>query len=123
MSQNLSSMSPTPSSSRSPLTALSSLPASTPPRSHRRPNPGQADSGIIEDATLTQGGSDTLNIVSLEYLDLVNLYVYLREAMINGKSGIPLNAKGAFAAGRSHYVHTIQPFNKQGSPDVSSPAH
>ncbi|KAK0234081.1 hypothetical protein IW262DRAFT_131794 [Armillaria fumosa] len=55
---------------------------------------GTTDSGIIEDVALTQGGLETLNIVSLEYLDLINLDIYLREATINGKLGIPVNATG-----------------------------
>lgn len=55
---------------------------------------GTADSGIIDDVVLTQGGLETLNIISLEYLDLINLDIYLREATINGKLGIPVNATG-----------------------------
>ncbi|KAK0500959.1 hypothetical protein EDD18DRAFT_1348395 [Armillaria luteobubalina] len=39
---------------------------------------GTADSGIIDDVALTQGGLETLNIISLEYLDLINLDIYLR---------------------------------------------
>ncbi len=63
-----------------------------------------------------------------------------REATIKGKLGIPVNAKGAFAAGRSHYVRrvnasfylisaylsltdTIHLLTSRVIPDVSSPAH
>ncbi|KAK0224636.1 hypothetical protein EDD85DRAFT_959335 [Armillaria nabsnona] len=55
---------------------------------------GTADSGVIEDVALTQGGLNALNIVSRGLLDLINLDVYLREATINGKLGIPVNATG-----------------------------
>ncbi|KAG7451926.1 uncharacterized protein BT62DRAFT_926124 [Guyanagaster necrorhizus] len=55
---------------------------------------GTANSGDIEDVTLTQGGLATLNTVSLGYLDLLNLDLYLREATIDGQLGIPVNATG-----------------------------
>ncbi|PBK93716.1 hypothetical protein ARMGADRAFT_929022, partial [Armillaria gallica] len=55
---------------------------------------GTADSGIAEDVSLTQGVSDTLNIVSLGYLDSISLVVYLREATTDRKLGIPVNATG-----------------------------
>ncbi|SJL13556.1 uncharacterized protein ARMOST_17000 [Armillaria ostoyae] len=42
---------------------------------------GTSDSGIVEDVALTQG-----------CLDLINLDIYLREATINGKLGVPVNA-------------------------------
>ncbi|SJL13512.1 uncharacterized protein ARMOST_16956 [Armillaria ostoyae] len=74
---------------------------------------GTADSGVIEDADLTQGGLASLNIVSLGSLDLINLNVYLREATINGNLGIPVNTTGLTQEDVPTTYDT--PFNKQGS--------
>ncbi|PBK76279.1 hypothetical protein ARMSODRAFT_1078463 [Armillaria solidipes] len=58
---------------------------------------GTANSGVIENVTLTQGGLATLNITSLDELDLINLDLYLREATIGGSLGIPVNDTGLTA--------------------------
>ncbi len=39
---------------------------------------GTADSGVIENVALTQGGLATLNIVPEGFLDLLNLDLFLR---------------------------------------------
>ncbi|KAK0184670.1 hypothetical protein F5146DRAFT_1006391 [Armillaria mellea] len=68
---------------------------------------GTADSG---------GGFDTLDIVSLEYLDLINPDVNLREATVNGKLGIPVNATGLTQKLiPTTFVKYGTPLNKQGS--------
>ncbi|PBK76331.1 hypothetical protein ARMSODRAFT_222618 [Armillaria solidipes] len=74
---------------------------------------GTTDSGAIEDVALTQGGLATLDIVSQGSLDLINLDVYLREATINGKLGIPVNATGLTQKNVPTTYDT--PFDKQGS--------
>ncbi|KAK0222855.1 hypothetical protein EDD85DRAFT_859977 [Armillaria nabsnona] len=55
---------------------------------------GTADSGVIENVALTQGGLATLNIVPEGFLDLLNLDLFLREATIGGILGIPVNDTG-----------------------------
>ncbi|KAK0434780.1 hypothetical protein EV421DRAFT_2039435 [Armillaria borealis] len=50
---------------------------------------GTADSGVIENVALTQGGLTTLNIVPDGFLNLLNLDLYLREATIGGSLGYP----------------------------------
>ncbi|PBL04345.1 hypothetical protein ARMGADRAFT_1022781 [Armillaria gallica] len=55
---------------------------------------GTADSGVIENVALTQGGLATLNIVPDGFLDLLNLDLFLREATIGGILGIPVNDTG-----------------------------
>ncbi|KAK0479764.1 hypothetical protein IW261DRAFT_1478997, partial [Armillaria novae-zelandiae] len=57
---------------------------------------GTADSGVIENVALPQGGLATLNIVSEGFLDLLDLDLYLR-ATIGGILGIPVNDTGLTA--------------------------
>ncbi|KAK0185110.1 hypothetical protein F5146DRAFT_1144316 [Armillaria mellea] len=59
---------------------------------------GTADSGVIENVALTQGGLATLNIVPDGFLDLLNLDLFLREATIGGILGIPVNDTGLTAS-------------------------
>ncbi|SJL13583.1 uncharacterized protein ARMOST_17028 [Armillaria ostoyae] len=59
---------------------------------------GTADSGVIENVSLTQGGLATLNIVPEGELDLLNLDLFLREATIGGGLGIPVNDTGLTAS-------------------------
>ncbi|KAK0224683.1 hypothetical protein EDD85DRAFT_1027791 [Armillaria nabsnona] len=58
---------------------------------------GTADSGVIENVALTQGGLATVTIVPDGFLDLLNLDLYLREATIGGILGIPVNDTGLTA--------------------------
>ncbi|KAK0500964.1 hypothetical protein EDD18DRAFT_1348401 [Armillaria luteobubalina] len=58
---------------------------------------GTADSGVIENVALTQGGLATLNIVPDGFLDILNLDLSLREATIGGILGIPVNDTGLTA--------------------------
>ncbi|KAK0224678.1 hypothetical protein EDD85DRAFT_858712 [Armillaria nabsnona] len=58
---------------------------------------GTANSGVIENVALTQGGLATLNIVPDGFLDLLNLDLFLREATIGGSFGVPVNDTGLTA--------------------------
>jgi len=55
---------------------------------------GKANSGTFGNVLLTQGALDSLNIIPLGYLDLLNVDVYLRAATIDGKLGIPIPVTG-----------------------------
>ncbi|KAJ7511661.1 hypothetical protein B0H11DRAFT_2268712 [Mycena galericulata] len=55
---------------------------------------GTANSGEIPNVLLTQGAIASLNIISLGYLDLLNVNVNVRALTIEGKLGIPLSIKG-----------------------------
>ncbi|KAK0434779.1 hypothetical protein EV421DRAFT_1275263 [Armillaria borealis] len=55
---------------------------------------GTANSGVIENVALTQGGLTTLNIVPDGFLDLLNLDLFLREGTIGGVGGIPVTDTG-----------------------------
>ncbi|SJK98726.1 uncharacterized protein ARMOST_01995 [Armillaria ostoyae] len=72
---------------------------------------GTADSGDIADVQLTQGGLNTLDIVSLEYLDLLNLDVDMRVATVDGKLGITSNETGLTQSKVPAIYNT--PFNKE----------
>ncbi|PBK76297.1 hypothetical protein ARMSODRAFT_1011556 [Armillaria solidipes] len=93
------SMYPTPSSSKITLECVVLFAGINTTEYHRGRGP--------------QGGLDTLNIVLLGYLDLTNLGVYPREAKINGKLGIPVNATGLTQEDVPATYDTL--FNKQGS--------
>ncbi|KAK0479767.1 hypothetical protein IW261DRAFT_1479007, partial [Armillaria novae-zelandiae] len=58
---------------------------------------GTADSGVIENVALTQGGLATSNIVPDGFLDLLDLSLFLREGTIGGILGIPVNDTGLTA--------------------------
>ncbi|KAK0184707.1 hypothetical protein F5146DRAFT_1006422 [Armillaria mellea] len=55
---------------------------------------GMADSSLIENVVLTQGGLTTLNIIPEGFLDLLNMDLFLREVTIGGILGFPVNDTG-----------------------------
>ncbi|KAK0479762.1 hypothetical protein IW261DRAFT_1564415 [Armillaria novae-zelandiae] len=70
---------------------------------------GTADSGVIENVVLTQGGLATLNIVPDGFLDLLDLSLFLREGTIGGIGGIPVTDTGLTATDIS--TTWVTPFN------------
>ncbi|KAK0500967.1 hypothetical protein EDD18DRAFT_1459624 [Armillaria luteobubalina] len=67
---------------------------------------GTADSGVIENVALTQGG---LDIIPEGFLDILNLDLFLREATIGGIGGISVNDTGLTATDTS--TTWVTPFN------------
>ncbi|KAJ3932919.1 MAG: hypothetical protein NXY57DRAFT_893249 [Lentinula lateritia] len=55
---------------------------------------GTADSGTIDDVLLVQGAINSLNIIPLEELDLLDVNVSVRAASIDGFGGIPIPIDG-----------------------------
>ncbi|KAJ7053916.1 hypothetical protein C8F01DRAFT_505153 [Mycena amicta] len=55
---------------------------------------GTAVSGVVPNVTLTQGALNSLDIIALGYLDLIEVNVWVRALTINGKLGIPLTISG-----------------------------
>ncbi|KAH8795141.1 hypothetical protein DL96DRAFT_1827229 [Flagelloscypha sp. PMI_526] len=55
---------------------------------------GTANSGKIPDVLLTQGALESLGIISLGYLDLMESNVSTRALTINGALGIPIPIEG-----------------------------
>ncbi|KAJ3920316.1 hypothetical protein F5877DRAFT_38290 [Lentinula edodes] len=55
---------------------------------------GTADSGTIDNVLLVQGAINSLNIIPLEELDLLDVNVSVRAASIDGFGGIPIPIDG-----------------------------
>ncbi|KAJ7731200.1 hypothetical protein B0H16DRAFT_1583833 [Mycena metata] len=55
---------------------------------------GTANSGIVPNVTLTQGAINSLAIIPLGYLDILNIDIHLRALTIDGALGIPLTITG-----------------------------